>query len=320
MSKNHVRLTLAAVAALIVFPFEAPAQEIKRGAENLTHRSPIEYPGEAIEKKIEGTVALEARLDAKGVVRDARVISGPDELRAAALKSVLDWHYSIENGAPPNVEIAIEFKLPKNRSGSTSAPGATGTIRSIEFQGVTKELMEIVLKEIGLKVFDSLSAEEHPRISQAVRRVDEHLRVEFRTAQDGIHIIVSMPSALPKPASMGGVIGGILAGVPTSSPAPPAAPNTIRVGGNVQERNLIKRVDPVYPALAIQAKIQGVVRFNVIVAKDGTVRNLQLVSGHPLLIPAAQEAVRQWAYRPTLLNGAPVEVQTSVDVNFALDQ
>jgi protein TonB len=90
------------------------------------------------------------------------------------------------------------------------------------------------------------------------------------------------------------------------------------VGGNVQQANLIKQPKPVYPPLAKQARIQGTVRFNAIIGKDGTIQNLQLVSGHPLLVPSAQEAVRLWVYRPTLLNGEPVEVATTIDVNFTL--
>ena len=70
--------------------------------------------------------------------------------------------------------------------------------------------------------------------------------------------------------------------------------------------------------LARQARIQGVVRFNLIIAQDGHVSNIALVNGHPLLVPAAQEAVKQWVYRPTLLNGDPVEVATVVDINFML--
>ena len=86
----------------------------------------------------------------------------------------------------------------------------------------------------------------------------------------------------------------------------------------MQERNLITMVDPVYPPLAMQARIQGLVRFNVVIGKDGRVANMQLVSGHPLLVPAARDAVRQWVYKPTLLNGDPVEVVTEVGVNFTL--
>jgi TonB family protein len=99
----------------------------------------------------------------------------------------------------------------------------------------------------------------------------------------------------------------------------PATPSRIRVGGNVQRCNLLMKVDPVYPALAQQARIQGTVRFQVIISADGHVHNTQLVSGHPLLVQAATEAVQQWVYRPTILNGKAVEVVTTVDVPFVLD-
>jgi periplasmic protein TonB len=72
--------------------------------------------------------------------------------------------------------------------------------------------------------------------------------------------------------------------------------------------------------LAKQARIQGTVRFNAVIGRDGTIQNLTLASGHPLLVPAATEAVRQWVYQPTLLNGEPVEVVTQIDVNFTLSQ
>ena len=125
--------------------------------------------------------------------------------------------------------------------------------------------------------------------------------------------------------SMGGVLGGIVGAVPTAAPPPPPPkaapkPSRIRVGGNVQAANLIRKVVPVYPPLAKQARIQGTVRFQAIIGKDGTIQNLQLVSGHPLLVAAAQQAVSQWVYRPTLLNGDPVEVVTTIDVNFTLSQ
>jgi len=92
------------------------------------------------------------------------------------------------------------------------------------------------------------------------------------------------------------------------------------VGGNVQAAKLVKQPKPLYPPLAKQARIQGTVRFTAIIGRDGSIQNLTLVSGHPLLIPSAQEAVRQWVYQPTLLNGEPVEVVTQIDVNFTLSQ
>ena len=95
------------------------------------------------------------------------------------------------------------------------------------------------------------------------------------------------------------------------------APQRIRVDGHVQAANLITKVEPVYPPLAAQAGVEGTVRFTVTVDKEGHVANLQLLSGHPLLVAAAQDAVRQWVYRPTLLNGEPVAVVTLVEVSFA---
>src|SRR5258706_2282485 len=101
----------------------------------------------------------------------------------------------------------------------------------------------------------------------------------------------------------GGVLGGIIGSVPTAAPPPPppppkkeekpATPQRIRVGGNVQQARLVRQPKPVYPPLAKQARIQGTVRFTAIIGKDGTIQNLQLISGHPLLVPSATEAVKQ---------------------------
>ena len=118
--------------------------------------------------------------------------------------------------------------------------------------------------------------------------------------------------------------GKAASGVPVNqsfAQAPPPVPGTpprIRVGSNVQAANLIHQVEPVYPPLALKARIQGTVRFNAVIGKDGTITNLQVLSGHPLLVQAALEAVKQWLYKPTLLNGEPVEVITTIDVNMTL--
>jgi protein TonB len=117
--------------------------------------------------------------------------------------------------------------------------------------------------------------------------------------------------------SMGGVIGGVIGGMP----APPKpVQSRIKVGGNVTAARLQNKVSPVYPALARQTRISGTVRLHAIIAKDGTVQQLEVLSGHPLLVQAALDAVRQWRYQPTLLNGEPVEVDTTVDVIFSLNQ
>jgi protein TonB len=91
-----------------------------------------------------------------------------------------------------------------------------------------------------------------------------------------------------------------------------------RIGGQVMLAKRVKMVTPNYPTLAKSARIQGAVHFTAIIAKDGTIQKLELVSGHPLLVPAAREAVLQWVYQPTLLNTEPVDVITDITVNFTL--
>ena len=127
-----------------------------------------------------------------------------------------------------------------------------------------------------------------------------------------------VPGGVPG-GQAGGVLGGILGGVGSNVPPPPKeALKRIRVGGQVQTAKLINKVQPLYPALAKQARIQGTVRLQAVIAKDGSVVELQVLSGHPLLQQAALDAVRQWRYQPTLLNLEPVEVVTTIDVIFTL--
>jgi TonB family protein len=94
------------------------------------------------------------------------------------------------------------------------------------------------------------------------------------------------------------------------------APSRIRVGGNVQAYNLIRKTQPQYPEDARKAGIAGQVEMTAIIGRDGTIQNLQLISGPPPLVDAALQAVETWLYKPTLLNGAPVEVVTTITVRF----
>jgi len=125
-----------------------------------------------------------------------------------------------------------------------------------------------------------------------------------------------VPGGVPG-GSMGGVMGGILSSQPVAVPKV-ATPQRIRISTGVSQGLLIKRVTPVYPPLARQARIQGTVILQAEISKEGTIQNLQLISGHAMLAPAAIEAVKQWRYKPYLLNGEPVAVDTQVVVNFSL--
>jgi periplasmic protein TonB len=136
---------------------------------------------------------------------------------------------------------------------------------------------------------------------------------------DAMGAIGGVPGGVPG-GQMGGVIGGVIGGVGGAPPPPKPAQQRIRQGGAVQAAMLVNRVQPQYPPLARQTRISGTVRLHAIISKDGSVQQLEVLSGHPLLVQAALDAVRQWKYRPTTLNGEPVEVDTTIDVIFSLNQ
>jgi periplasmic protein TonB len=129
-----------------------------------------------------------------------------------------------------------------------------------------------------------------------------------------------VPGGIPG-GQLGGVIGGIVSATSSLKYIPklqPVVPQRVVVSQGVTKGMLIRKVEPPYPALAKSARIQGEVVLKAIINKEGAIQDLQLVSGHPMLVPTAIEAVSQWRYRPFLLNGQPVEVETTVTVNFIL--
>lgn len=144
------------------------------------------------------------------------------------------------------------------------------------------------------------------------------------------------PPKVSGPGVFGGVdtsTGTVVRGVPPEAlpPPPPAKAEPekpkvvkiegpVKVGGRVKHPKLVKMVTPTYPALAKRARIQGTVVFTAVIGRDGAINNLQLVSGHPLLVPAAVEAVKQWVYAPSTLNEELIEVIAQIDVNFKLSQ
>ncbi len=134
-----------------------------------------------------------------------------------------------------------------------------------------------------------------------------------------------LPPDVINNANQGGVFGGIPGqgiigntGPAVPPPPKPAAPSRIKQGGNVTAASIITQTRPVYPALARQARIQGNVVLHAIIDKEGKVAQLEVVSGHPLLVQAALDAVKQWRYKPTQLNGDPVEVDTTITVTFTM--
>jgi protein TonB len=114
----------------------------------------------------------------------------------------------------------------------------------------------------------------------------------------------------------GGVVGGVIGGLPEAPPAPPLAP--VRVGGRVQEPKKLKAVPPVYPDAAVLSRIEGVVVLECLISPQGRVTEVKVLRGAPLLEEAAVDAVKQWIYTPTLMDGVPVPVLMTVTVRFDL--
>jgi protein TonB len=130
------------------------------------------------------------------------------------------------------------------------------------------------------------------------------------------------PDVINNAGNTGGVFGGIPGQGMVSAMAPPppkpTAPTRVKQGGNVTAASIIQQTRPLYPALARQARIQGSVVLHAIIDKDGKVAQLEVISGHPLLVQSALDAVKQWRYKPTQLNGDPVEVDTTITVTFTM--
>ncbi len=126
-------------------------------------------------------------------------------------------------------------------------------------------------------------------------------------------VVGSVDTGSSGPGLPGGVIGGVGMAPP---PPPPAAPQKIVVGGDVQSGKCLYCPQPQYPAIALAAHVTGSVILQATISKDGRVAQLQLLSGNPMLAGPTMQTVREWRYRPTLLNGVPVEVATEITVNF----
>ena len=295
------------------------------GGAAVLHRTGIAYPGAASARSVQGMVVAQVTLDGSGNVTDANIVSGPDELRKVVLQAVLQWHFTRE-AANGTRQIGVTFRTPQPGSqpvlsGTFSVAGAgviggivgsgpiggilsrpsTMTVKSIDVYGLPDQARAELLASLPVHAGDTLTTENLSKISAAARQFDEHLGMQFMSSSNGeMDIAIVAPGAsVPRRPSVG------------TSAATPAA--------NQAQPPLIRQVAPVYPPLAKQARIQGVVIMKALLGKDGTVRDLSVVSGHALLVQAAMDAVRQWVYQPTTVGGQPVEVYTQINVNFTLD-
>ena len=299
MSKLLVISFLAACSMAVAAPqaVDAPGVSVSLGAAVL-HRSGVGYPTEALQAGVQGTVSVQVKLDKSGAVSDAQVLSGPDELRKATLQSVLQWHFAQELGGTTQ-SVQIAFELPQK--GPAAPPVSplrvpqTGTISSIQVQGLSELARADLLSRLPLHEGDEWNDESAAKAQEVVRAFDQHMLIR--------------PSSVTHAAGGASEVGLTIS----------ALPQRIKVGGNVQSAMIVQKVPPVYPADAKAARVQGTVHLAAVIGMDGTMQEVHVLSGPAELVQASMDAVKQWVYKPTFLNGNPVQVETTIDINYTLN-
>jgi TonB family protein len=314
------------------------------------------YPPLARQARIQGIVVLRIVISKSGEVGNAQLVSGHPMLAPAAIEAVKQWRYEpYEPGGEPveiQTDVQVNFRLagepePKgtvgDNPGGYSLPAATPgvprapeavmrTLRSEKVDPVypaeaVRQRIEgsVVLDaRVGAsgEVEDATLISGHPTLAAAA--IEAVKQWKYRPYMvDGkpgaVETTVRMNFALSESGYDG------TATEPAPAPKFPTAPQTdtpqrVRVSQGVMQGMAARKVPPAYPTEAKDQGIQGVVLMNVRIDKQGRVSSAEVVSGEPSLAAAAVEAVRQWKYRPYLLNGKPVEVETQVQVSFTLSQ
>jgi periplasmic protein TonB len=180
------------------------------------------------------------------------------------------------------------------------------------------EQVQRVVRQVQTDMLSSGQLRTPTKIPQKVQMIREEEAPPPMAATGGV--VGGVPGGIPG-GQVGGVIGGIINATSSLAAVPkfaPVVPQRVRVSQGVTKGLLVHRVEPAYPTLARTARVQGEVVLSAIIDTNGQITNLQLVSGHPMLVPAAIAAVREWRYKPYLLNGQPVEVETTITVIFSL--
>ncbi len=180
------------------------------------------------------------------------------------------------------------------------------------------EQIQRVVRPIQTDLLSSGQLRTPSKIPQKIQMIKEEEAPPPMPVGGGV--VGGVPGGIPG-GQLGGVIGGIVNATSSLGAVPkfvPATPQRVRISQGVTKGLLIHRVEPSYPPLARQARVQGEVVLSAVIDREGNIQNLQLVSGHPMLVPSAIAAVKQWHYKPYLLNGQPVEVETTITVIFAL--
>jgi TonB family protein len=314
-------------AAVWFFPLQSAAQvlpddpgiTVDAGAP-LAHRTPVHN---AVGTTAVGDVLLELSLNSKGEVADARVLSGPEELRKAALASVLDWHYAADTAPPSLVRATIHFgqRLARVAPPHPPPPGLrtftapppppppppppeSVVVQRIEFRGLSPELQQRVEDRLTVRTGDTLGGDGVRALQDQLTQIDEHLIVHGTYDPQRAHVILFI----------------MLPGTPPP-PLPPLPPGVYKIGGGVSAPIPVFKPEPEYTDEARKAKWQGAVLLQVVIDESGVPQSIQVVRPLGLgLDQKAVEAVQKWRFKPGLKDGNPVPTSAVIEVNFRLLQ
>jgi TonB family protein len=209
-------------------------------------------------------------------------------------------------------------KILKDLYARMPSPFANRVIKSIVVSEISEQAKADLMAGLPIHAGDTLTEDAMIDVNMAVRKVDMRLGVAVFPDKDAVVLQIAPQGSPEFGVSPIGGSAGIQPAPPVALEDGTAGAERLRVSGNVQALQLISHVEPVYPPLAKQAQIQGTVVFSALIDKDGKVRDLKVVRGHPLLVQAALDAVKKWVYKPTTINGEPVEVRTDISINFTL--
>ena len=217
----------------------------------------------------------------------------------AARKQLENQRQLLELEAKAMEELRTRLNSPEFRKQIAQARAAAANIDSAEYR---KQL-----EEIRKRANEFNTPEFQERLK---KQVDEAQRRAAAARKNSDKLLASngAPAAPPPPVPPEAQAG---------SPPVPVVP--VRVSSAVMAGQIIKRVDPIYPPVAKASQVQGTVVLSAIIGKDGSVEKLIVVSGPPMLIRSAIDAVSQWQYKPFLLNGQPIEVATTINVNYTFE-
>ena len=179
--------------------------------------------------------------------------------------------------------------------------------------GDTLYLAVVLTRFRGYFVGETLMTGSPEELDQSA---DSLQRISFQEDQSNPECVMGKENS----PMLGGTIGGVISSTPVLPPSDSGRLMRVGVPQGISHGLLVKKVDPQYPEAARRDRIQGSVVLQVVIGTNGDVQNLTLVSGHPALVPAAIDAVKQWKYKPYRLNGQPVEVATQVTVSFQLQE